>query len=75
VGGRSKPSSEVHQLKEELRTLREGVLSGEVERNDAAVVIQIARVLKDLIELERRIKETEEFAERLTILEGRTRAG
>ena len=75
VGGRAKPSSEVHQLKEELRNLREGVLSGQVERNDAAVVIQIARVLKDLIELERRITETQEFEARLATLEGRARAG
>jgi hypothetical protein len=75
VGGRAKPSGEVHRLKEELRDLREGVLSGEVDRNDAAVVIQIARVLKDLIELERRIRETEEFETRLAALEGKTRAG
>ena len=75
VGGRAKPSSEVRQLKEELRSLREDVLSGEVERNDAAVVIQIPRVLKDLIELERRIRETEEFEARLATIEGRARAG
>jgi hypothetical protein len=75
VGGRTKPSSEVYRLKEELRDLREGVLSGQVERNDAAVVIQIARVIKDLIELERRIKETEEFEARLAALEGGSHAG
>ena len=38
------------------------VKTGELDRNDAAVMIQGYRVLKDLIALERQVKETDELA-------------
>ena len=36
--------------------------AGELDRSDAAVMIQGYRVLKDLIALERHVKETDELA-------------
>jgi len=50
------------RIKEELRALKDDLLRGSVDRNDAAVVVQVYRVLKDLIELERRVKETDQLA-------------
>jgi hypothetical protein len=59
--GRSKPSREVAALKGELRALIADVKSGELDRNDAAVMVQAYRALKDFIELERRVKETDDL--------------
>jgi hypothetical protein len=59
---KAKPSKEVAVLKEELKALKDDVLSGTVDRNDAAVVVQVYRTLKDFIELERRVKETDDLA-------------
>ena len=38
------------------------MLAGEVDRNDAAVAVRIYSVLKDFIELERRVAETDQPA-------------
>ena len=51
---RSKGNREVATLKEEIKSLILDVKTGELDRNDAAVMIQGYRVLKDLIALERR---------------------
>jgi phage I-like protein len=59
---RSKPSREIAVLKEELKALIADVRSGEVDRSDAAVMIQAYRALKDFVALERQIKETDELA-------------
>jgi hypothetical protein len=56
-------------LKKQLRELAADVLSGKVERADAAVVNQILNTRARLIELERKIKETEELETRLEALE------
>ena len=69
------PTREVHELKAELRQLKDDVLGGSVERGNAAVVVQVVRVLRDLIELERRIKETDELEERLQALETKAKQG
>jgi hypothetical protein len=53
---------EVRDLKEEIRNLIADVRSGRIDRNDAGVIIQAYRALKDLIELERRMKETDQLA-------------
>jgi hypothetical protein len=60
--GSSKGSREVLALKDEIKSLIADVRNGELDRNNAAVMIQGYRVLKDLVELERRTYETEELA-------------
>jgi hypothetical protein len=60
--GRARPTAEVGVLKDEIKGLIAGVKKGELDRNNAAVMIQGYRALKDFIELERRVKETDELA-------------
>ena len=67
--GRGKPSREIRDLKDELRVLAEDVLAGRVERGLAAVVNQIHNSRAKLIELERKIREADEFETRLEALE------
>jgi hypothetical protein len=66
-GGRSK--AKIAGLKAQLRKLAAGVLSGEVERGAATAVNQIINSQARLLELERKIKETEELEARLEALE------
>jgi hypothetical protein len=61
-GGRGKANREVATLKDEIKSVIEDVKSGELDRNDAAVMIQGYRALKDFIALERQVKETDELA-------------
>jgi len=61
-GGRGKANREVATLKEEIKAVIEDVKAGDLDRNDAAVMIQAYRALKDFIALERQVKETEELA-------------
>ena len=61
-GGRGKSNKEVAGLKEEIKSLITDVRAGELDRNDAAVMIQGYRALKDFIALERQVKETDELA-------------
>jgi hypothetical protein len=68
-GGKSKGSSEIADLKGQLRKLAADVLSGEVGRSEAAVVKQILNTRARLIELERKIREQEELEARLEALE------
>jgi hypothetical protein len=67
--GRSKPSREIRGLKKELEDLAKGVLDGSVERGNAVVVNQILNTRVRLIDLERRVKETEDLEERIGQLE------
>jgi hypothetical protein len=59
---RSKGNKEVAILKAEIKALIADVRSGEVDRNDAAVMVQAYRALKDFIALERQVRETDELA-------------
>jgi hypothetical protein len=59
---RGKAGKEVRGLKTDIRDLIGEVKRGELDRNDAAVMIQGYRALKDFIELERRILETDQLA-------------
>ena len=59
---RSKGNKEVLALKEEIKTLIADIRAGELDRNDAAVMIQGYRALKDFIALERQVKETDVLA-------------
>ena len=77
--GKAGGAKEVRDLKTKIKGLIGEVKGGVLDRNDAGVMIQGFRTLKDLIELERRIKETEELEERISVLESsrqeRTRGG
>jgi hypothetical protein len=59
---RSKGNKEVADLKEEIKALIADVKAGNLDRNDAAVMIQGYRALKDFIALERQVRETDELA-------------
>jgi hypothetical protein len=61
-GGRTKANREVDDLKEEIKTVIADVKAGDLDRNDAAVMIQGYRALKDFIALELQVKETDELA-------------
>ncbi len=67
--GKSKPSRELQGVKIQLQTLADRVLSGEVNRADAAVCGQLLNVKLRAVELERKWKEIEELEERLEALE------
>jgi hypothetical protein len=59
---RSKGNREVSTLKEEIKAVLADVRAGDLDRNDAAVMIQGYRALKDFIALERQVRETDELA-------------
>lgn len=56
-------------IKRQLRGLADNVLGGSVERADAAVAGQLLNILLRAVEVERKVKESEEFEERLEALE------
>jgi hypothetical protein len=58
-------------MKEAVRQVIAKVEGGELERNSAAVMLQGYRVLKDLLELERKVREQEDVIARLAALEQR----
>ena len=60
--GKAKGNREVATLKEEIKAVIEEVKTGDLDRNDAAVMIQGYRALKDFIALERQVRETDELA-------------
>jgi hypothetical protein len=64
-----KGSGEIVDLKKQLANLATDVLDGKVERGTAAVVNQIINTRARLLEVERKIKETEELEARLEALE------
>jgi hypothetical protein len=66
---RSKPSRELAGLKAQLQNLTKDVLAGDLETARAAVANQLINTSLRAIELERKIKETEEFESRLEALE------
>jgi hypothetical protein len=67
---RSKGNREVAALKEEIKVLIADVKAGDLDRNDAAVMIQGYRALKDFIALERQVRETDELAAQIEELKG-----
>ncbi len=68
-GGRGRAGRELADLKARILETVDGVLDGTVDRGRAAVAVQGYNALRAALELERRIKETEELEERLTELE------
>ena len=59
---KAKGNREVIVLKEEIKAVIAEVKAGNLDRNVAAVMLQGYRTLRDFIELERRVKETDELA-------------
>jgi hypothetical protein len=68
-GGRSKGNQRLAKLDKQLEDLAADTLAGEVERGVAAVVNQIINSRLRAVEIERKIREQEELAERLEALE------
>ncbi|MDP9476684.1 MAG: hypothetical protein M3R38_13535 [Actinomycetota bacterium] len=68
-GGKAKGGREIRDLKDQLAALAEDVLAGHLDRGDAAVVNQIINTRARLVEIERKIKETDELEARLEALE------
>jgi hypothetical protein len=66
---RSKPSRELTALKAQLQDLTKRVLASDLETRRAAVANQLLNTRLRAIELERKIKETEELATRLEALD------
>jgi len=60
--GRAKGNKEVADLKDEIKSVIADVRAGDLDRNDAAVMIQGYRALKDFIALERQVRETDDLA-------------
>jgi len=59
---RSKGNREVAGLKDELKDVIAGVRAGDLDRNDAAAMIQAYRALLEYIKLERGIRVEDELA-------------
>jgi glutathione S-transferase len=67
---KSKPDAELKGVKDQLQALADRVLSGELQRADAAVVSQVLNVKLRALELERKWRELGELEDRLEALEG-----
>ena len=67
--GKSKPSRELAGLKAQLQDLTQDVLAGELETGRAAVANQLINTRLRAIELERKIRETDELEARIEALE------
>ncbi len=69
-GGKAKANRELVGIKALLSELTDKVLAGDLETGRAAVANQLVNTRLRAIEQERKIKETEELADRLEALEG-----
>jgi hypothetical protein len=67
--GKSVGSREIRNLKKRISLVIEAVLEGSQDRGRAAVAIQGFNALKGVLELERKIKETDELEARIEALE------
>jgi hypothetical protein len=73
-GGKARAGTEIKGIKAQLSELAQDVLAGELETARAAVANQLINTRLRAIELERKIKETEELEARIATLE-QTRGG
>ena len=67
--GRGRPSRELAAVKGQLQEMADKVLSGELDRADAAVAGQLLNIKLRALETERKWKELGELEERLEVLE------
>jgi hypothetical protein len=79
TGGRGRPASELSEVKTLLADLINRVLKAEgaedLETGRAAVANQLINTRLRAIEVERKVKETDELAERIEALERTSEAG
>ena len=68
-GGKAKANRELVGVKAQLEDLTRGVLAGDLETGRAAVANQLINTRLRAIELERKIKETDELEARIASLE------
>jgi LPS O-antigen subunit length determinant protein (WzzB/FepE family) len=68
-GGRSKPTKELVDIKRRLSELADDVLEGNVDRADAAVTSQVLNVYLRAVSLELKVREQQEFEERIEQIE------
>jgi hypothetical protein len=68
-GGKAKANRELPSIKAQLEDLTERVLAGELPTGPAAVANQLINTRLRAIELERKIKETDELEARIEALE------
>ena len=67
--GKSAGSREIRDLKRRISLVIDAVLEGSQDRGRAAVAIQGFNALRGVLELERKIKETDELETRIEALE------
>ena len=68
-GGRGRPAAQLKDVKALLEDLTERVLSSELQTAPAAIANQLLNTRLRAIEMERKIKETEELETRIEALE------
>lgn len=68
-GGKSTGGRDVKDLKRRISEVVDAVLSGSQDRGRAAVAIQGFNALRGVLELERKVKETDELEARIEELE------
>ena len=68
-GGKGKANGDIRDLKRRISEVIDAVLEGSQDRGRAAVAIQGFNALKGVLELERRVKETDELEARIVALE------
>jgi hypothetical protein len=69
AGGRGRPASELAGVKAQLQEMADKVLSGALDRGDAAVAGQLLNIKLRALETERKWKETSELEGRIAALE------
>jgi hypothetical protein len=68
-GGKSTGGREIKDLKQRISEVVDAVLGGSLDRGRAAVAVQGLSALRSVLELERKIKETDALEARLEELE------
>jgi flagellar motility protein MotE (MotC chaperone) len=66
---KSKGSTELAEIKAQLRRIADDVLAGDLEKGRGSIAAQVLGVFVRVVEAERKIKETDELEERLAALE------
>jgi hypothetical protein len=68
-GGRGRPLAELGDVKRQLRELADEVIGGSADRSNAAVAAQVLNVYLRAVSVETKVREQEDFEERLAGLE------